>query len=195
MSIPRQIHWQAAQHLLEFLHFTQDTQLTFTCKSDKDMILESYSDASHAQDLEERRSTSGFVIKLGNAEVISGSHRQAFCTDSTAYAELVALHDLRYEVKWARNMLKWLGYEQQEPSILQCDNMATVHFSQTGSGRSKMKHVDIKHMAIRDDVQNNSLRVQYVSTKDMTADIFTKPLSWPIAKRHMQALGLRKGEY
>ena len=41
----------------------------------------------------------------------------------------------------------------------------------------KSKHVDIKYHFVRELVENRTLAIQYVSTVDNIADIFTKPLS------------------
>jgi len=38
------------------------------------------------------------------------------------------------------------------------------------------KHIEIKHHFIRDHVQKGTLDLQFVSTDEQLADIFTKPL-------------------
>ena len=40
-----------------------------------------------------------------------------------------------------------------------------------------MKHVDLRHKWIQEKVEDGAFQVQYISTKDQVADIFTKPLS------------------
>ena len=42
---------------------------------------------------------------------------------------------------------------------------------------SRTKHIEIKHHFFRDHTQNGDITLEFVSTKDQLADIFTKPLS------------------
>jgi hypothetical protein len=49
-----------------------------------------------------------------------------------------------------RNMLSWLGYKRDEPSVMGCDNAAAVRNGELGADRNKSKHMDIKYCFIRD---------------------------------------------
>ena len=42
---------------------------------------------------------------------------------------------------------------------------------------SKTKHIEIKHHFLIDHAQNGDITLEFVSTKNQLADIFTKPLS------------------
>ena len=42
---------------------------------------------------------------------------------------------------------------------------------------SKTKHIKIKHHFLRDHAQKGDITLEFVSTKDQLADIFTEPLS------------------
>ena len=42
---------------------------------------------------------------------------------------------------------------------------------------SRTKHTNIRHHFLRDHAQNGDITLEFVSTKDQLADIFTKPLS------------------
>ena len=41
---------------------------------------------------------------------------------------------------------------------------------------SRSKHIEIRHHFIRDHVQNGNINIEFVSTENQYADIFTKPL-------------------
>ena len=41
----------------------------------------------------------------------------------------------------------------------------------------RTKHIEIRHHFLRDHVQKCDITLEFVSTKDQLADIFTKPLS------------------
>ena len=42
---------------------------------------------------------------------------------------------------------------------------------------SRTKHIKIKHHFLRDHAQKGDITLEFVSTKDQLADIFTEPLS------------------
>ena len=42
---------------------------------------------------------------------------------------------------------------------------------------SKIEHIEIRHHFLRDHAQKGNITLEFVSTKDQLADIFTKPLS------------------
>ena len=42
---------------------------------------------------------------------------------------------------------------------------------------SRTKHIEIRHHFLRDHAQKDDITLEFVSTKNQLADIFTKPLS------------------
>ena len=58
-------------------------------------------------------------------------------------------------------------YSDSKGSIAQCYNP---------TNRAATKHVDVSDHYIREQVDRKRVTVSYVDTKDMDADIFTKPL-------------------
>src|ERR1700722_7931899 len=75
-----------------------------------------------------------------------------------------------------------------------CDNQGAIATtgqpSYADSGRSK--HIDIRFHIIRDAFANGLIRLEYVRTSDMTADILTKPLPKELHLRHVKGLGMDK---
>ena len=55
---------------------------------------------------------------------------------------------------------------------------------------ARTKHIDIKYHFIRDHIDKRDIDVIYCSTKDMVADVLTKPLARPAFEEHVKALGL-----
>ena len=64
------------------------------------------------------------------------------------------------------------------PVLIYEDNQSTTKLVDNPVFHKRSKHVDIKYHFIRELVENRTLQIQYVSTKDNIADIFTKPLSF-----------------
>ena len=118
-----------------------------------------YSDADFAGDKETRRSTSGMTILLCGASIVASSKRQPTVADSTVAAEIIALHGLVKEAIWLRNFLQWVGYNQDKPMTLYCDNQGAVRNCEEGAERTKTKHLDIKYMFIRDTVSTGQVQI------------------------------------
>jgi hypothetical protein len=54
----------------------------------------------------------------------------------------------------------------------------------------RSKHIEIKYYYIRDMVQRGERRLQFVTTEDRVADVFTKPLSRTKFKYFRENLGV-----
>ena len=54
----------------------------------------------------------------------------------------------------------------------------------------KLKHIEIKYHYIRDMVQRKAVHVQYLSTHEQIADVFTKPLPRTKFEYFCERLGL-----
>lgn len=64
-----------------------------------------------------------------------------------------------------------------EPIVLYCDNSSSINISKNLVLHSKTKHISIKYHFLREKVSDEEVKIEYVSTKDQIADIFTKPFS------------------
>jgi hypothetical protein len=54
----------------------------------------------------------------------------------------------------------------------------------------KSKHIEIRYYYIRDMVQRGAVRLQFVTTEDQVANVFTKPLSRTKFEYFMEKLGV-----
>ena len=58
-----------------------------------------------------------------------------------------------------------------------CDNMSTIALASNPVFHARTKHVEVDYHYVREKVVRKELQVQFVSTTDQVADIFTKGLS------------------
>lgn len=86
------------------------------------ITLHGFGDADFAGDYDTRRSTTGYLFKLGSECIRWKSQRQASVTLSTAEAEYNAACSASTEAIWTRVLLKELGFEQKEPTTIYKDN-------------------------------------------------------------------------
>ena len=73
--------------------------------------------------------------------------------------------------------------------VLVIDANATEHiFHRHGIGR--MKHVDVAHLWLQDDVKSERLRVRRVKSGDNLADMGAKAVSSRIIRKHATGMGV-----
>ena len=167
---------KAVDRVLQYIASTPEHGLVFS--STEGVVLYGTVDASYGNH-EDRKSHSGCTLHIGrnSGAFLSRSKKQTVTADSSTVAELIAAHLATKEIMWARSMLAELGYPQLNPTILQEDNMSTIHIINNDCNTQKTKHIDIRYNLVREQVQKKNLSMLHLSTKDMTSDMLTKALS------------------
>jgi hypothetical protein len=94
---------------------------------------------------------------------------------STAEAEYMSTSAALQESSWLESIIKELNITQTTP-ILHQDNQACIALIKNPVHHGRSKHIDIKHHYIREKYQQQTIQLKYCPTKEMLADIFTKPL-------------------
>jgi hypothetical protein len=199
-SKPGEKHAAALKRVLRYLSFTRDMGIAFNIPSSSSpaSTLLGYSDSDFAADLNNRRSTSGFVFLLNGGPISWKAKQQSLVTTSTHDAEYVGLSMASQEVTWLRKLLLTIlpDYtEHQMPAnALYCDNQgAIITASQpTYMMSGKSKHIDVRFHVVRDAAANGLIRLEYVRTSEMTADILTKALPKELHQRHVRGLGMER---
>lgn len=96
-------------NLCEYLIDTSSYGIEYKSNGSK-FNLVGFSDADYANDIETRRSISGYVFLLTNGSISWSSQRQKLVTLSTTESEYVAAAAATKEAVWLRKLLKDLGY-------------------------------------------------------------------------------------
>ena len=176
-SNPNEMHWKCAMRVLRYLKKTDYIGVNYN-KSDN-WNLVGYSDADWANDLETRKSTTGYLVTLNSNPISWNSRRQATVATSTAEAEYMAMYETVREILWIQKLLTDLSFKNNSVKIF-CDNQSAIHIAKNPVMHQRSKHIDIKYHFIRQQVSDNNIELNYLSTKSMTADILTKPLAFPL---------------
>ena len=104
--------------ILRYLRRTTDSAL---CFRKSDLNLQGYVDADMAGDVDNRKSTTGYVHTLGGTAVSWVSKLQKIVALSTTEAEYVAVTEASKEMIWLRCFLQELGQNDGQ-NILHCDS-------------------------------------------------------------------------
>jgi len=175
LANPSEIHQRAADRTLLYLGKT--SSLSLQLGGDEEMI--TASDASFADNTMDRKSSQAYTMKLFGGLIGWRANKQDTVTTSTTEAELLALSQAGKEAIYACRLLDELSVKLRTSSILiQCDNKQTIRLLESGIAqlRTKLRHVDIHHHWLRQEVQNSVVKVAYVPSNEITADGLTKAL-------------------
>jgi hypothetical protein len=121
-------------------------------------------------------SRSGLVLKLAGGAVGGSSSKQKLVVKDSTESEIVGLSDESTKVIWAREWLLSQGYKLP-PTLIYQDNKSVLSLMATGrTTKQRTKHLNVRYFFIRDRIAKQELRLEYLPTKRMVADLMTKPI-------------------
>jgi hypothetical protein len=186
---PGKAHIEAFKRLLRYLKRTAEFVLTLGSK-DTGTDLIGWTDSDWAQDLDSRRSVGGYVFDVAGGSVSWASKQQPTVALSTTEAEYMAVLNATKEAIWLRVLLEDLGFPQVSATTLHADNLGCITLTNGTVTHSCAKHINIRHHFIHERVANLEIDLQYISTKEMLADILMKQPLRKAFERYRKALGV-----
>ena len=141
-------------------------------------------DAAHANDLRNRRSTTGYAFMLCGGVVSYRSKTQAMVATSSTEAEFIAAVAAAKHAKYLRSILKELGFTQEGPTPIYEDNMSAINIINNRIPTERSRHIDIQHFAIQEWRQNLDIVMKHIPGIISPPDGLTKPLGWILHARH-----------
>jgi hypothetical protein len=183
-------HWAAVKHLLRYLKGTKNYKLYYSSDDTSEPFV-TYCDADLGGNVDNSRSTAGYVMKIGGGAVMWGSRLQRHVSLSSTESEYTTASATGCEVMWMRYFFDELGYDMSKPSTLWMDSNSAIQVAKNPEHISTMKHVHRCYNWIRERVEDAQIRVGHIPGSENPADIFTKPLSRVKFQRFRDMLGVR----
>ena len=138
------------------------------------MNLTGFSDADFANNIDDRRSITGYVFLLAGAPLSWNCQTQHTTALSTMESEYYAVCKAVQEALYLRMMFEETGLKVDSPLIIREDNKACISFSKDPGEHKRTKHIDYRHFFVRDQVNDGEVSLTHVSSENQLADIFTK---------------------
>ena len=175
MSRPTMSHWLAAKRILMYLKGTTELGILYK-KEEGNVKLLAFTDSGYASDLDDMRSTSSYVFRIGHGAMSWSSKKQPVVTLFTTEAEYIAAALCVCQCMWLKKILKTIGVEDNEGTEIQCDNSSAIQLSKNPVFHGQSKHIDVRFYFLRDLVNDDVVKLRYCKSQEQIADLMTKPL-------------------
>ncbi|KAH9681106.1 hypothetical protein KPL71_026832 [Citrus sinensis] len=140
-------HWIAVKRILRYIKGTSDLALYY---GGSKFTVRGYVDSDFAGDLDKMK--------------------------STTEAEYMAATQTCKEAIWIQRLLEELGHKQEKISVY-CDSQSALHMARNPVFYSRTKHIGVQYHFVREVVEDGSVDLQKIHTKENLANVMTKPIN------------------
>ncbi len=162
--------------MFQYLRATSNHQLILRCGASSNPTLLGYANADWASDVNDRKSTSGYVFMLGGAAISWSSKKQTSVALSSTEAEYIAGAHAAKEAVWLRQLLSELGQDMSPPTVLCIDNQSAIAITWNPEFHDRTKHIDVRYHFLQQVVDSGMVELVYTPTGEQVADVLTKGL-------------------
>jgi hypothetical protein len=185
-------HQRALDCVFKYLRATSDRGLVFQRGTEKGLTLEGYADVDWANDVNNRRLTSGYVFMLASTAVSWSSKKQTSVALSSTEAEYIAGAHAAKELIWLRQLLAGLSFTTNSPTTLLMDNQLAIAIAKNPAHHKRMKHIEVCYHFLKRMVKDGKIKLEYVPTTEQPADAMTKGLACEKHELFIGQMGLRR---
>ncbi|XP_070014192.1 secreted RxLR effector protein 161-like [Nicotiana sylvestris] len=190
MEDPPSTHLKVTRRILRYLKSMIAFGLFDSSSSDFNLVR--FYDSDYGGDIDDRKSTTGFVFFLGDYVISWGSKKQSIVTLSTYEAEYIAATSCTCHTIWLRRLLKELNLPQIDATKICVDNKSAQTLVKNPMYRDRSKHIDTWYHFIRECIAKKEVELKFVKSHNQVANIFTKLLKLKDFQRLRSNLGMKK---
>ena len=169
MHSPKESHLEAMYKILRYL------KGLFFKKSDSKKV-EIYTYADWVRSANDRRSSTGYYTYVCGNLVTWRNKKQSVVARSSAKAEFKAVAQGMCEGLWLQKLLEELHITVELSIKLYCDNKAAIIISHNPVQHDKTKHIEVDRHFINEKIENWTICMTFIPTREQLTDIFTKGL-------------------
>ena len=126
MENPHVEHWKAAKRILKYIKGTYKLGIEYQHGGDPTLV--GYTNSDYAGDIDDRKSTSGYIFHLGSRPISWSSKKQSIVTLSSTEAKL-----------------EEPCHQQAHPTTIICDNQNTIKLATNPVYHARSKHIEVHH--------------------------------------------------
>jgi Reverse transcriptase (RNA-dependent DNA polymerase). len=192
LTNPGPEHLEAVNRVIAYLYHTRTMAIAYHTQKSYQEAVQFFSDASFG-DNHDRKSSEGYICMMFGGPVDWKASKQRTVTTSTTEAELLAISETGRTVAMWKRLFDAIRFDPEHPLAINCDNQQTIGIlaKEAPQLRTKLRHVDIHHHWLRQEVQEQRIHVRWVETRDMVADGLTKLLPRQKHAEFVKSLGMQ----
>ena len=171
---PDKDDWGKLRHCLMYLKGTLHMKRHLSAENLTNILW--WVDGSYGVQWDSKGQT-GAMMTMGKGALVNISRNHKLNVGSSTEAELVSIADVLGMMMWCKYFMEAQGYTI-DTNVLYQDNKSTILLAKNGrmSAGKNSKHIHHRFFLITDKIAKKDLEVKYAPTKQMWADINTKPL-------------------
>ncbi|MCO5574767.1 hypothetical protein L7F22_028558 [Adiantum nelumboides] len=135
-----------------------------------------YTDSDWVGSVSDRRFTNGYMFSFGSVAITWISKKQPIVALLSTEAKYRGAAVVAYEIAWLKMLLQDLEIQVQDLVVIYCDNISSIQLAQNLVFHARMKHIEVHYHFIRERILDGDIDLDYVSTEDQVANLFTKAL-------------------
>ena len=148
MDYLTKLHLLLAKRILRYLKCTIDFGVFYKKGGNEELI--AYTNSDYDRDLDNRKSTSGYVFMLSSGAMSWSSKKQLVVSLSTTEPEFLVATSCAYQAIWLRRILEGLSHAQHDSTTIYCDNNSTIKLSKNPVMHGHCKHIDVHFHFLRE---------------------------------------------
>jgi hypothetical protein len=149
-----------------------------------EFIVTGRSDSEYALDPDTRHSVSGGTVFLCGAVISAFSRIQKCVTLSVTEAEFVAAVEVVQQMLFSWRVLSSIGLKVKLPMTIEVDNKGAVDLANSWTATGRTKHIVTRINFRRKLKEEGIIAVKWISSKEMSSDIFTENIGGKDFERH-----------
>jgi transposase InsO family protein len=182
MSAPKIEHYDAGLAILSYLYHARAIGLNYSASHPE---LEAFCDASWGR---QPRDFFGFALIFGGAAVSACSKRIKIITLATQESELYGYAQAARALRFSQLLIEFLGHQLRLPSPIHTDSASAIPYLTQPGATARTRHYEKFILFGREQCANGVSKPVWLSTTDLSADLFTKALDKTSFLRHRASL-------
>ena len=165
-------------------------------------LLHGYTDSDWAGDVDDRKSTGGYVFLFQNSAISWKAKKQTTVALSSTEAEYATASEATKEAIWFCRLFIELDKDSNSarptesefslpPTLIYGDIQGSIKITHNSQFHERTKHIDIKHRFVHTAYEDKHIALEHTPAAEMTADILTKPPARDLHEKHCHEMGLQ----
>ena len=170
MPNPSKQHYEAVKWMLRYLYGTTKKCLHFRRS---ELKLEGYVDVDFANEIDNWKSTIGYVFTLGTTAINWISQLQKIVILCTIKVKYVTITKVSKEMIWLQSLLAKLGFKQ-DMNVLHSNSQSAIHLAKYSAFHSRTNYITLCYHFIRFLLEDRVLTLVKIQDRKNLVNMLTQ---------------------